>query len=758
MIANRHVFLSSTELMEASRLFDHGQAQNPLLLSEYLSSQVLKVFRAHPLWFAAHPILLGSWGRGELAPKSDLDLLFLGPEASVLKLTSDLLEIGYRISYRVPEDLHDWSQGVKSTDILALWQARAETVLGNEQLLQQQNVLFSQKKIIRKILSDLASERKARAQRFDSIQSFLEPQLKFGPGGLRDLFQGQVILDLFKERFQDLSSDFSILQKDKLFLLKLRQKMHLNGDSDILIATEQLELAAWLKMLPAELSKLVQQSLSRVHFYSQWILEMARLPEGAVRVRRGQAEKLRTPAQFFKALQADPCILTQYEVRKCLELSNAKKIPASTRGQLLRKLFSETTSDETLQAVFHSRLIEFLCPRMTHLIGRVQHDQYHRFTADAHLLQSCREVLKARKNKKSNPGPMNPWLRKLSKADWTILIWTALYHDLAKGMSGDHSGIGEKWVGEDLKSFGFPKSFIQEVQWMVRNHLELSTAAFRKNPQSPETWQDLQLLGINPNRLQRLGAWTLFDIKATNPEAWTDWKAKLLSDLMERVLDGATQNFLELKKSWMSLPAKKRSSSEWLDQLDPILFQSFAANHLLSDLEKALEQGQGWSYLKDRNKKLWVRYFQSEDKSGLLSEVVEKIYASGASIQHALVQTLPGFGVYDWFQVQTNKNPPQLLKWIESMKLSGQPPPAVAFLNIKIISSNVDEWVLSFKGLDQKGLLLAAVRKLKDLGVEVKSARVHTWGQQIEDLFSIAPPKQEIESFTFALKAGLATT
>ena len=119
------------------------------------------------------------------------------------------------------------------------------------------------------------------------------------------------------------------------------------------------------------------------------------------------------------------------------------------------------------------------------------------------------------------------------------------------------------------------------------------------------------------------------------------------------------------------------------------------------------------------------------------------------------MQTLPDFGVYDWFQVQTGKDSAQLLKWIESIQVSKKSPPEVLFLNIKIVSQHPSEWVLSFKGVDQKGLLLAAAKKLKDLNIQIKSARVHTWGRQIEDLFSITPPNQEAAKFLLQVRQDL---
>jgi [protein-PII] uridylyltransferase len=754
---SRHTFLNPEQLAEATRLLlppeapPTGEVKEAVSfssksVSDFLSEKILSIFRAHSLWLKCHPILLGSWGRGELTPKSDLDLLFLGNQDEVLNLVNDLQSQGYRIRYRIPEDLADWSLGVEVTDWLSIWGAQAETEFARSELHLQQEKIFSDSHRKKKILGHLLAERKQRAERFDSIESFLEPQIKFGPGGLRDIFQGQVILDLFSEKFQASKHEKEILEYYRQFFLQIRQKLHLDGYSDTLVASEQFEISKWFGFSQnSEFMRQVQRGLARASFYSQWILVAAQ--SSKTHLAKVQKRKMKKPSELLAALQKDSSILSQYQVRLALDQF---QYPARMRGEALEKIFSLKTSDATLQAVFRSRLIDKLCPRIRHLVGLVQHDQYHRFTADAHLLQACRQV-KRLQQKPKLLGVMRPVARKLSQEDWKILSWAALYHDIAKGLEGDHSEIGEKWVEQDLKSFGYPAGFRKEVAWLVRYHLELSTAAFRKNPQAPQTWKELQDLGLNEKRLNRLALWTVMDICATNPDAWNEWKAKLLFGLVEKISAGGTQNYLSLKTK-----RPKGVSDQVIDSLAVELFDNFSPEKLKKDLLAALSGAEAWAVIKDSRKKTWIRYSGRDDRSGLLSELLEKIYASGASIQHALVQTLPEIGVYDWFQVQTQKDPAQLLKMLRILQSSGVQAPKVQFMSIDLVSKSQEEWVFSFRGIDQKGLLLAAALKLKMLGAQIKSARVHTWGKQIEDLFQIEPPAdQNSELFLKNLREGL---
>ncbi len=764
---NRHAFLKASALEKVQEILKapiqaptgdvfESLAWSDRAVSEWIGREVIEVFRAHPLWMQSHPILLGSWGRGELSIKSDLDLLFCGEANDVFQLITDLQNQGYRIRYRIPENQKDWAEGVESPDCLALWHAKAETPFAAEQLKAQQTLIFSNPQIKKRILKDILAERKSRAERFDSIQSFLEPQMKFGPGGLRDLFQGQVILDLFQDRFEENGHERQILSYYLHFFLTLRLKLQLNGFGDVLVAPEQFELSKWFGYNEnSEFMRQIQRGLSRVHFYSEWIL--AKAAASPTRLQSLKKKKFKKAMDLFAALKKDPGILTQYEVRLSMDQI---AFPSKARGEVLQKLLDVKTGDATLQAVFQSRLIDKLVPQMKKLTGYVQHDQYHRFTADAHLLQACREVFRLQKASKKSLGPLSLWQKKLKPLDWKILAWSALYHDLAKGQKGDHSEIGEKWVHEDLKAFGLSKSFRDEVAWLVRHHLELSVAAFRKNPQAPQTWQDLAETGINDPRLLRLLMWTAIDIRATNPEAWNNWKAKLLSDLTGKILAGGTQNFLSLRKK---LPRGVAGSV--IEALDPQLFEIFSAKALKADLEKArASENFSWSLQKDSRKKLWIRFSQKEDRPGVLSQVLEKIYAAGGSIQTALIHSFPestGLGIYDWFQVQTGKEPASFLKLLQQLK-SSAPIPKVQFLSIDLVSQTDSEWIISFRGVDQKGLLLAAAWNLKDLGAQVRSARVHTWGRQIEDLFHVEPlktqgaaPGSESQVFIEKLRARL---
>ncbi len=776
-ISGRNAFLNSIDSESLRRGIEPLQVapsgdvvETQSFLSEDLSVKIsdfiIEKLNADPRWINAQPILLGSWGRNELCPKSDLDVLFLAPEEMVKPLVDDLLASGIRLRYRIPEDSSDWSVGVDVMDWLALFGARALSAESEEKLKSQQHNIFQNIKNKKQILKRILLERKERAQRLDSIANFLEPNLKYGAGGLRDIFQGLVICELFLSDIETDGYERKVLRYYLKFFLSIRQCLHLNGYSDSLVATEQFELAKIFGFQSQkEFMRQVQRGISRVSFYSDWIVALAlekssakKMDSKKLNLKRIQnyQKPFSSLGAMVKSLKTDSSVLNQHRVRRDLDryfgtVKQKSKVSFKIRGKYLKEVLNvqhRLASDEWLKSVFDSRLIDKLCPRIVPLVGYVQHDQYHRYPADVHLMQACREAQRIFAKPKLL-GAMTFLNKSMSTEDWNIVSWSCLYHDLAKGqeqigrLNLDHSQLGEEWVREDFKKFGFSDKFIKEVQWLVKNHLEFSIAAFRKNPRAPSTWSDLNALDLDVSRLRRLAVFTAIDIRATNPEAWNDWKAKLMSELFKTLEAGSTKTMLSVFASLKKL----NISLDLLQQVDLQIFESFSAPAIAADIKECVsvkssnsENGFTWKIVKDKKGKVWIRYYNRNNEAGLLSEVLDLLYSAGCSVQHALVHTIPELGVYDWFQVQTSKEMPQLKTILEKLRPTKNQP-NVQFMEVELVSATQAEWIYSFKGLDQKGLLLRAATTLKDLGCDISSARVHTWGRQIQDLIHIVPSK-----------------
>lgn len=307
-------YLTEEEFEEGKRIFLAPSPLTPrerrMACSKWLAGKLEGRMSALDGWVEAKPVLLGSWARGELCPKSDVDLLLTGDEAAAAKLVSQAQSQGIKIRSRLPEDHSDWSAGVEPFDVLALHSARACSPEAAAELERQKERLFTNKKMKRQILASLRKERLIRQKRHDSVANYLEPQLKFGAGGLRDLEQALNAGRLHREKF--LAADkqaFEKIEEAKDFLLCLRQLVHWFGGGDILAAGFQPEIARLLgyERLP-ELMKELQIRLERGSFYADWVVEQTS--------KTLQPSGLWTPPKVVSAFTRDPSLSNQYFVRR----------------------------------------------------------------------------------------------------------------------------------------------------------------------------------------------------------------------------------------------------------------------------------------------------------------------------------------------------------------------------------------------------------------------------------------------------------
>jgi [protein-PII] uridylyltransferase len=454
-----------------------------------------------------------------------------------------------------------------------------------------------------------------------------------------------------------------------------------------------------------------------------------------------QAWRFAKAADLIQVLKKNPEPLGQQKIRENMDRFLPDPVIAKSAkwfGRILQDMLNPKTPKEYVISVFQSRLIDKILPSIKHLVGYVQHDQYHRYTADVHIMQAC-VLLKDIYKKPQLLGALKNLHSQLSAESWKILSWSCLYHDLAKGLPGeDHSNLGVEIVQRDFKKYGFSKAFTEEVAWMVKNHLELSLAAFRKNPTARKTWEDLEAKGVKGDRLVRLAVFTVIDICATNPEAWNEWKGRLLRELLDALGSQGKKNYFSLKESLRQ--KKLKGFDVLLADFDGFLLENLPPAVLAEDLKKARGQvGSLNPLVLKKGPELWVRFHAQKDQEGLLASYVQRLYALGLGIRHATIQTLPEIGVYDWFQVTGTKAPAVVEKMLKHATPTEKDTPKVIYDQIEWVSIDEQEWVLSFKGKDQAGFLARATKTLAGLGLNIRSARVHTWGHQVNDIFMLQP-------------------
>jgi len=437
-------------------------------------------------------------------------------------------------------------------------------------------------------------------------------------------------------------------------------------------------------------------------------------------------------------------------------------------GKNLARFLDPAALEEPMVALFRSRLIDHCVPEFRRIVGHVQHDQYHRFSVDAHILQALRELKRIRRNPKL-AGRLADLVRGLNKKEWEVLAFGCLYHDIAKGRGGDHEIQGIEIALHDLGRFGVKASLAREVSWIVEEHLALSNAAFRENPRAPHTWRALADKGIRGRRLHVLAVFTIVDIRATNPEAWTPWKERLLHELVVQLERPETDSMIAFTDALKSategrkLAGQRRDLLRMAESLDPFLVGSVPFKPLIQDLKDLAQsigkRGDTATSLEPLVVRIrggtqtWIRFHSPEDRPGLFLRFVSGLVACGFSVRHASIHTDPVLGVYDWFEVKTQKEAAQIRRLLSSgvLESSVERRYDVTFDAIEWVGtghsvedhSAEKEWVVSFRGRDQSGALLEAARALFDEGVEIRWAKVHTWGRQIDDVFGVVSGRKD---------------
>jgi len=273
----KRTFLTKSQVAESKERAPRG-AQESAAFSLWLGQALEANLSQLPHWKEAGPIALGSWARNELCPKSDIDLLLVGDEKKAAAFTAAALSEGLNLRCRIPEDINDWTRGVAPFDVLALLHGRPFSESAAKALQEQQVRIHAwAAEFKRSLRSAMSEERKSRGKRYDSVSNYLEPNIKYGPGGLRDLQQALYVWELDVKKFKDKMVFLHQLSASKSLLLAIRQQLHVLGGEELLTGPLQKPLAeAFGFENVKDFMRELQNHLSEVSFYADWAVEWAK--------------------------------------------------------------------------------------------------------------------------------------------------------------------------------------------------------------------------------------------------------------------------------------------------------------------------------------------------------------------------------------------------------------------------------------------------------------------------------------------------
>lgn len=529
-------------------------------------------------------LAVGGYGRRELLPCSDIDLLILAEESS-LETNQQLLEsfitflwdtsldIGHSIR-TIKECVEQASEDI--TIVTNLMESR--TICGDKEPHQVLMPQITPENIwpSKEFFKAKWDEQISRHKKFGNTEYNLEPNIKSSLGGLRDIqmigwiakrhFAVNNIDELVDNHFLT-AEEYEIMLNGQSFLLKIRFAMHMiaGREEDRLLFQHQKKIAdmfgykdtdanlgvelfmkhyfRWAGAL-SELNDLIMQLFDETILRACDAEEIMEInPRFRIRNNHIEAANDRVFSQNPSALLEIFVLMSQYE--------NITGVRASTIRQVRENrhlIDDEFREDERNKQLFldlirsprkvasHIKLMKRygilgkFIPAFGDIIGQTQLDLFHIYTVDAHTIMVLKNARRFCYEDMREKYPIAASvMKRIEKKE--LLYLACLFHDIGKGRGGDHSTLGAEDAYQFCRSFGYNLRDSNMVSWLVKNHLRMSHISQKKDLSDPDVIRKFALNVGDETHLDLLFALTVADINGTNPNLWNSWRASLLRQL-----------------------------------------------------------------------------------------------------------------------------------------------------------------------------------------------------------------------------------
>ncbi len=578
--------------------FEQGEKSAADLLrrrSDLLDSLLCEAWRLHagPALRGAALLAAGGYGRAEMYPASDVDVLVLLPQrysrgvrAEVGEFLAFLWDTGLKIGHgaRTVAESRDQARA-DLTVMTALMEARLLT--GSERLFEQLRKALKARNVWPggPFYRAKVREQSERRREHGDTAANLEPDVKNGPGGLRDLHTiNWITLRRFGDASLDTLRNHRLMSPEKLgelraardFLARVRLALHLNTGrmEDRLLFDQQKQLAAAFGYHDRTGNRAVEQFMQRyyrttrsVSLLSEIVIQrlgalITPARSGARRlnanfvVRNGNLHPGR-PDLFRTSPQAmlEPFLLRQQHaeirgfsadlVEGLIEaapgIDDRFRTHPRIRQLFMKILAAPPEAPSQLEAMNRYGVLEAYIPEFGQIAGRMQYDLFHSYTVDAHSLRVVRNLRRfALGEGRSQDPALHEIMRGIENP--ALLYVAGLYHDIAKGRGGDHSELGAADAKRFALDHGLSARASELSAWLVRHHLALSMTAQKKDIYDPAVVAEFARLMGDKTHLDHLYLLTVADVRATNPGLWTAWKARVFQDLYRQTLRALRMN------------------------------------------------------------------------------------------------------------------------------------------------------------------------------------------------------------------------
>jgi [protein-PII] uridylyltransferase len=529
-------------------------------------------------------VAVGGYGRGELHPASDIDVLILGTVTALETpklpdFLTFLWDSGLDLGHAV-RTIEDCVEQARADITIATNLLEARPVAGPVEMVDAMRSATSQRSIwpSRAFFEAKREEQRNRHHRYHDTAYNLEPNVKGGPGGLRDLqmigwvakrhFGADTLKELVSHKFLT-EDEYARLIECQHFLWQVRFALHIvtGRREDRLLFDHQREVARRFGHESSHRNEAIEQFMQR---YYRTIRALSRLNEmllelfEEVLLHDDQPAKIESLNRRFQLRNGflevcDEGVFAHYsfallEMFLMLQLHPEIKGVRATTIRLVREhlhqiddnfradlrarsLFMEIMRQprgitHELQRMHDYGVLAAYIPAFGNVTGRMQYDLFHAYTVDQHTLFVVRNLRCFFVPERFHEFPRcSAIVDRLPKPE--LLYLGGLFHDIAKGREGDHSKVGSDDAREFCLQHGMGQFDADVVAWLVRNHLLMSVTAQRKDTSDPQVLNEFAEKVGDRMHLDYLYLLTVADIRATNPKLWNDWKDSLLWSLYQ---------------------------------------------------------------------------------------------------------------------------------------------------------------------------------------------------------------------------------
>jgi [protein-PII] uridylyltransferase len=528
-------------------------------------------------------LAVGGYGRGELHPRSDIDVLILLQkqtnqyDADIGQFITFLWDIGLEVGQSV-RTVDECVIEARNDITVATNLQEARLLIGPEALFEQQRQRCAPDQIwsSREFFSAKWREQIERHQKYNDTAYNLEPNIKEGPGGLRDIqmigwvakrhFNADTLHDLVTHEFLT-EDEYKALMEGQAFLWQIRYGLHLLNQrrEDRLLFDHQRQLAKQFGYRDTPKHLAVEQFMKR---YYRTVMELNRLNEMLLQLFQEnilyndleqEIKQLNNRFQscngFLEVINDNIFVHYPFAILEVFllmaqhpELKGVRAdtirairehihlIDAGFRADLrCRSLFMEILRQpygitHELRRMNRYGVLAAYLPAFGNIVGQMQHDLFHVYTVDEHTLFVIRNLRRFTVKEFSHEFPLcSEIIQRIPKQE--LLIIAALFHDIAKGRGGDHSKLGAMDAEVFCRNHGLSSYDTKLVTWLIRQHLILSSTAQRQDISDPEVINNFANAVGDRNRLDYLYLLTVADIRGTSPSVWNTWKDALLKEL-----------------------------------------------------------------------------------------------------------------------------------------------------------------------------------------------------------------------------------